>query len=398
LWGACGWFFAALLFRSLLVLLGCFGFFCCFLFVFVVIFSYLCCGGWGLFRCLCFLPFLFRSVFLFACGCFSFSSVAFLCSFWFCFFRASLWGCGGGFVGWWFSSFLGRSCCSLGGSVRVRCCLFFWWCFGASWCSCLVLFFCLVLAPFVFALGLVGFSAWGVWGCWCSCGFSFFLCLGFLVRFLGGWAVVSCVFCWLVAVSVLWVSFLLCSARSSFLLVASFLSPVFGRFPAFGFSGSRSVVPASLFLAFAAVPPASSVLVGCAAGVDGSAAAAFPRASVFRASSFSAPSWAAQLALRSSACVRAVSAASGLWVSFPGRGCPPGLVPCASPFRGSGSGSWASLALAVFLRVPSVLFLPAGVAFPAVWRSRSLCSLLGFSPCGGAFFFLAPLPPVPSLF
>jgi len=187
----------------------------------------------------------------------------------------------------------------------------------------------------------------------------------------------------------------LCCAPSFFLPV---LGPVFSRFSAFGFSGSRSVVPASFFLAAAAVPPAASVFVGCAAGVDGSSRSLFSSASVFRAASFSAPSWGARLALRSSACVRAVAAASGLWVSFPGRSCPSGLVPCASPFGGSGSGSWASLALAVFLRVPSVLFLPAGVPFPPSWRSRCVCSLLGFAPCGGAFFLLSPLPAALSLF
>ena len=204
--------------------------------------------------------------------------------------------------------------------------------------------------------------------------------------------------CWLVAVSVLGFPSSFVSLGLSFLLVVVSLSPVFSRFPAVGFSGSRSVVPPALFLAFAAVPPSASVFVGCAAAVDGSARSAFPRASVFRASSFVASSFAGRLALRSAACVRAVSSASGLWVSFPGRGCPRSLVPCASPFGGSGSGSWASLALAVFLRVPSVLFLPAGVPFPPAWRSRCVCSLLGFAPCGGVFFLLSPLPVAPSLF
>lgn len=172
------------------------------------------------------------------------------------------------------------------------------------------------------------------------------------------------------------------------------LSSHLAQFSAFGFSGSRSAVPACVVSVFGSVPFGSPVFVGCAAGLDAAARSAFPLASVFRASQFVAASFAARLALRSVACVRAVHSVGGLWVSFPSSSCPPQLVPCASPFSGSGSGSWASLALAVFLRVHCVVLLPVGVSFPASWSSRCVVSSLGISSCGGSFFALSPLPVV----
>jgi hypothetical protein len=73
---------------------------------------------------------------------------------------------------------------------------------------------------------------------------------------------------------------------------------------------------------------------------------------------------------RSVACVRACAAARGVWCAFPAQACPTGLRPsvqASACFAGFGSGTWASLALALGLGLPAVVFLPAGVQAPAGW-------------------------------
>lgn len=178
------------------------------------------------------------------------------------------------------------------------------------------------------------------------------------------------------------------------------MSPVaslFSQFSAFGFSGSRDVVPPCVSELCSLVPGRSQVFVGCARGVDAAVRLSFPHAVVFRASSFPARTFAASLALRSAACVRAVAAVGGCWVSFPSAACPLGVVPGPSPFSGSGSGSWSSLALAVFLRVHCVVLLPCGVSIPSSWR---VCVVreLGVAACGGCFISLSPVDAPLSLF
>lgn len=150
---------------------------------------------------------------------------------------------------------------------------------------------------------------------------------------------------------------------------------VFESFPAFGFSGSRSIVPAVCGVLAARVPAGASVFVGCAGGVDEFFRSAFPGAVVF------SPSFAGRggFAARSAACVQAVGAAGGLWVSFPSGPCPVGLVPCSRWAPAGGSGSWGSLALAVGLGVPSLVFAPAGV--PCGW---------GFVALGSGWFLALP--------
>ena len=143
---------------------------------------------------------------------------------------------------------------------------------------------------------------------------------------------------------------------------------VLGSAAAVGFSGGRSVVLSSslVSLVAAAVSSSASVSVGCARGVDAAFQAAFPGASVFRVAGRGR--WA--FVARSVACVRSVTVAGGVWVSFPAGPCPAGLVPSSSQSRcfcGAGSGSWASLALALGLGVRCLVWLPAGVAVPAGW-------------------------------
>lgn len=136
-----------------------------------------------------------------------------------------------------------------------------------------------------------------------------------------------------------------------------------------GFSGSRrGCVAAScqvaLQVALSAVAASgAAVSVGCARGVDSSVRSVFPAARVFRAAEFG--SGARSFALRSEAFVRALAAEGGVLVAFPGRAAPSGLRPCRSWPWGVGSGSWGSVALAVGLGVPVLLWLPVGCSVSA---------------------------------
>jgi len=93
-----------------------------------------------------------------------------------------------------------------------------------------------------------------------------------------------------------------------------------------------------------------SVGVGCASGVDSLVRSAFPSASVFSVSSFLVGGRVCRssFALRSSALVSWCASSGGLLVAFPLGACPVG-VSVSSSFRGCGSGSWGSVALALCL-------------------------------------------------
>lgn len=154
------------------------------------------------------------------------------------------------------------------------------------------------------------------------------------------------------------------------------LSQFFCSCTVVGFSGSRrpdgAVSSKALLGAIAAVPSSAKVVVGCATGVDAVVRLACPRAQVFSVASGQFGQGKSAFARRSIACAKevAVAGSAGLWVSFPSRSCPSGLLPSASSsccFSGSGSGTWASLALAVGLYIPCLVFLPAGVVPPAGW-------------------------------
>ena len=160
------------------------------------------------------------------------------------------------------------------------------------------------------------------------------------------------------------------------------ISSVFSRFSAFGFSGSRSSVPAGCSVAVAAVPPGSKVLVGCAKGVDACFRSAFPGAEVFAVSSGQWGRGRGAFAGRSVACVRAVAAAGGLWGSFPASPCPPVLLPSLRAFSAkSGSGTWASLSFALASGVPCVVFL-GSLPCPRGWGLSPLPGCPGWFACG----------------
>lgn len=158
---------------------------------------------------------------------------------------------------------------------------------------------------------------------------------------------------------------------------------VVGQFSHFGFSGSRSVVsPGCSVLSEMLRGRFFSGEVGCAKGVDSFFSAAFPSLVVTSASSFGGGR--SSFARRSIWVVESVTRKDGLWCSFPASACPSGLVPSGQSSRcfcGSGSGSWASLAYAVGLGCPALLFLPSGVQFPSSWL------LFGGQSLGGGWWF-----------
>ena len=153
----------------------------------------------------------------------------------------------------------------------------------------------------------------------------------------------------------------------------SALSHLFSSASVVGVSGSRAPSPASVVVcrwAVGQLAPGASVVTGCARGIDAVARLARPSSSVVRASAFGVGRGA--LAARSVAVVRAVAAGgpSALWLAFPSGSCPVGVLPSrqsSACFSGHGSGTWASLALAVGLGVPALVFLPAGVPAPSAW-------------------------------
>lgn len=165
-----------------------------------------------------------------------------------------------------------------------------------------------------------------------------------------------------------------------------------------GFSGSRSPSPAAVSALRSVLSGVSAlrscrVSVGCARGVDAAVRAAFSGSRSLLVFSASSPRFAAAgpvgaLVLRSAACVRSVAPGRrGLLVVLPSGACPVGVRPGRS-FRGCGSGSWGSAALAAALGRRVVVWLPSGV-FPPVWPGFS------WSRVGGGWWLCVPFPPPP---
>jgi len=244
----------------------------------------------------------------------------------------------------------------------------------------------------LFSSFLVSCSFLGGWGLLFFSLFRFcllFFCVFFVPFFLLFW----CFFRFLLLRSVvvrpffcgLFFFFFLLVVVSVPFSVSSRVALVLRSRSSFGFCGSRSLVPpASVWsCVLSSVPAVASVSCGCVGGLCALARSSFPSASVFSVGAFGRGRGA--FASRSVALVRSVaSSPRPLWVSFPARSCPAGLLPSASPsrcFRGLGSGSWASLAFALGSGVPALLWLPAGVVPPVGW---------GFVPLGSGFWFASP--------
>lgn len=173
------------------------------------------------------------------------------------------------------------------------------------------------------------------------------------------------------------------------------LRSLFAGVRSVGFSGSRSPsAGAELALAVAlALVPASGcrVSVGCARGIDELVRGRFAGSRSLLVFEASAPRFAAAgpvgaLALRSAACVRSVARGPrGLLVVFPSGECPAGVRPGRS-FRGCGSGSWGSAALAAGLGRRVLVWLEKAEFAPPVWSGFS------WSMLGSGWFLLCPAP------
>lgn len=174
----------------------------------------------------------------------------------------------------------------------------------------------------------------------------------------------------------------------------SSLSSFVGSFPCVGFSGSRLGGSAAARSASAFLPLLSSfsgsVGVGCACGVDQAVRAAVPSAVVFRVQP---PLSRGAFAARSARLVRWCAASSGLLVAFPLGAAPARLAPSVS-FRGFGSGTWGSVALAVGLGVSVLVVSPVGVSSAWFGSLASSFAFVGVAPCGGSLWLScsAPLP------
>jgi hypothetical protein len=177
--------------------------------------------------------------------------------------------------------------------------------------------------------------------------------------------------------------------------VSSSVAGLLGGVSSVGFSGSRSPSPAALSAlapVCAAVPRSGCRLsVGCARGIDAAVRGAFAGSRsllVFSAPRFARAGAVGALALRSAACVRSVARGRrGLLVVVPSGACPAGVRPGRS-FRGCGSGSWGSAALALGLGRRVVVWLPSGVVPPA-WAGFSWSSL------ESGWWFCSPVPTAP---
>jgi hypothetical protein len=150
------------------------------------------------------------------------------------------------------------------------------------------------------------------------------------------------------------------------------LNSLFSDLVAISFSGSRHLSGAGLAALnslFPLVPAGCQVGVGCATGADAAVRAAFASCVVFTVGSGQFGTGRAAFARRSTAVIGFIHV-GGLLVVVPSTVAPPaGVVPSRS-FRGGGSGSWGSAALALGTGRRVLLWLPVG-AVPPVWAGVS---------------------------
>lgn len=166
------------------------------------------------------------------------------------------------------------------------------------------------------------------------------------------------------------------------------MSSLFG---CIAFSGSRSLPYSqcrqvvAVCRGLAGLSPAVRVGVGCAAGTDAAVRHCVhpEQLTVFRVE-YPASRWS--FASRSQRLVSwaAASSSSFLFV-WPGKSCPAGLVPSATPgrcFSGHGSGSWATAAFSVGVGVHVVVFGQSLSSLPAwpggTWSASPQFGIPGF--------------------
>lgn len=152
-----------------------------------------------------------------------------------------------------------------------------------------------------------------------------------------------------------------------------------GSFGCIGFSGSRSLSFAlqrqitAVVTGVLALPCPPVIGVGCAPGADAVVRHMVPE-DMLRVFRVEPPVSRGEFATRSTRFVTWVaSVPSSFLFVWPGCRCPSGLVPSAHStrcFRGLGSGSWASAALAAGRGVSVVVFGLPGVDLPS-WPGGS---------------------------
>lgn len=160
------------------------------------------------------------------------------------------------------------------------------------------------------------------------------------------------------------------------------------NFPVVGFSGSRNPYSQasksiSNFLPQLASLPAGKAVysgiigVGCANGVDQHVRSYFAQAKVFKVQP---PINRKAFALRSARLVSWVASSSGILVAFPSISCPPYVTPSLI-FHGYSSGRWGSIALAIGMGAPVLVYIHSslGNIFPAPQSLVSHFTQLGFS-------------------
>jgi len=149
------------------------------------------------------------------------------------------------------------------------------------------------------------------------------------------------------------------------------------HFPVIGFSGSRNKVSkiAARYIHTLAGSFLGSVLVGCAAGVDLTVRLAFPTALVFQSASYQPH----HLVKRSTKLVQSLKSSGGILVAFPSVGCPSGVLP-SKVFSGKGSGTWGTIALAVGLGVPVLVYAPMAPVLPGLLQVAGSPGWYSFCP------------------
>lgn len=196
---------------------------------------------------------------------------------------------------------------------------------------------------------------------------------------------------------------------------------MFDLYKTIAFTGAREIHPdrAALIreIAVKATSGRATVLVGCASGADEAVRRAALTAKVVSVRDFlHIPAAKARLAARSAALVQALvkQTPHSCLIAFPGAPCPPGLKPCRYPFKGHGSGTWATVALTLSYHVPCFVFppfvpdedrrpLPPAQVLPSWWGTWDHIGWGSpFGEVAGAYIlrpslqlqlqFLAPLP------
>lgn len=149
---------------------------------------------------------------------------------------------------------------------------------------------------------------------------------------------------------------------------------MFTAYKTIAFTGSRSLHPDRTALisdiATKARKAGTTVLVGCASGADEAVRRAAPQAHIVSVKEFLyIPTHKGRLAARSAALVQALVKQKdrAALIAFPGSPCPPGLKISRYPFKGHGSGTWATVALALSYHIPCFVF-PPFVRDEATWE------------------------------